>query len=197
MGSGDHDSTEKVVKGRAGHAHRRWRLPVKKVHADHVRADINVTPLVDVMLVLLIIFMLEALVMGRGQEVTLASARYVSTESDKLQPIVSIDVDKQQRVNMWVEKGLVGEISDCVGLVPDCDPNTIAADPKMKECCARLTVLGERVQQVWHKKPSGQGKIYIKAGQNVEYGAVAPVLVYLNRVLNLEQIDLAVAEKKE
>ncbi|MBS1125049.1 MAG: Biopolymer transport protein ExbD/TolR, partial [Deltaproteobacteria bacterium] len=41
---------------------------------DHVRNDINVTPLVDVMLVLLIIFMLMTLIMGRGHDVRLPSA---------------------------------------------------------------------------------------------------------------------------
>ena len=60
------------MSGQAGHAHRRWRLSGnKKPHIDVVRNDINVTPLVDVMLVLLIIFMLMTLIMGRGHDVIL------------------------------------------------------------------------------------------------------------------------------
>ena len=56
------------MSARAGHSHRRWRLSGhKKPHTDSVRNDINVTPLVDVMLVLLIIFMLMTLIkIGRA-----------------------------------------------------------------------------------------------------------------------------------
>jgi hypothetical protein len=32
--------------GKKGHQHRRWRISGKKAHLDHVRNDINVTPLV-------------------------------------------------------------------------------------------------------------------------------------------------------
>ena len=55
--------------GKAGHAHRRWRISGKKAAIDHVRNDINVTPLVDVMLVLLIIFMVVTPMTGRGHDV--------------------------------------------------------------------------------------------------------------------------------
>src|SRR5438270_739307 len=34
------------VHAKAGHPHRRWRLSNKKANIDHVRNDINVTPLV-------------------------------------------------------------------------------------------------------------------------------------------------------
>src|SRR3954464_5098133 len=93
--------------GRAGHAHRRWRLSGKKAVIDHVRNDINVTPLVDVMLVLLIIFMLMTLLMGRGHDVTLPRAKNYSQEKDKMQPVVSIDIE----ANLWVEKNKLGPIT--------------------------------------------------------------------------------------
>src|ERR1044071_1066307 len=92
----------------AGHSHRRWRLSGhKKPMIDHVRNDINVTPLVDVMLVLLIIFMLMTLIMGRGHDVTLPKAANYSQEKDKLQPVVTIDIDG----NLWVEKNKLGPVS--------------------------------------------------------------------------------------
>ena len=47
------------------------------------------TPLVDVMLVLLIIFMLMTLVMGRGHDVKLPKAKNFSEEKDKQQPVVT------------------------------------------------------------------------------------------------------------
>ncbi len=75
-----------------GHGKRTWRLSGhKKAHIDGVRNDINVTPLVDVMLVLLIIFMLMVLLTGRGQDVNLPKEHNYSQEEDKLQPVVSID----------------------------------------------------------------------------------------------------------
>src|SRR6266498_739432 len=92
-----------------GHPHRRWRLSdKKKPHVDQVRNDINVTPLVDVMLVLLIIFMLMTLIMGRGHDVNLPKASNYSQEKDKLQPVVSVDLDGQ----LWVEKQKLGPINE-------------------------------------------------------------------------------------
>ena len=61
----------------------------RSAHIDAVRNDINVTPLVDVMLVLLIIFMLMTLIMGRGHDVILPKAHNFSQEKDKMQPVVT------------------------------------------------------------------------------------------------------------
>ncbi len=59
--------------------------------SDRLMSDINVTPFVDVMLVLLIIFMVAAPMMIEGVEVTLpqATSKPLATEQDQL--IVSID----------------------------------------------------------------------------------------------------------
>src|SRR5438874_11236398 len=94
------------VKPQAGHPKRRWRLSTKKAHIDHVRNDINVTPLVDVMLVLLIIFMLMTMLMGRGTEVQLPPAKNFSSEKDKMQPVVSID----KKGNLFIEKNMLGPV---------------------------------------------------------------------------------------
>jgi len=96
------------VAGMAGHKHRRWRLSGKKHGVDHVRNDINVTPLVDVMLVLLIIFMLMVLLMGRGYEgLSLPKASNFSQEKDHMQPVVSLDVEG----NLYYEKTRLGPIN--------------------------------------------------------------------------------------
>ncbi len=71
----------------------RKRLPIKKsVSLDALRAEINVTPLVDVCLVLLIIFMVVTPLMARGKEVALPETVHHQTESDKMQPIVAVDL---------------------------------------------------------------------------------------------------------
>src|SRR4030095_11216632 len=97
-----------AMSGRPGHATRRWRLSGhRKPMIDVVRNDINVTPLVDVMLVLLIIFMLMTLIMGRGYDVILPKAHNSSQEKDKMQPVVSVDIDG----NLFVEKTKLGPVT--------------------------------------------------------------------------------------
>jgi len=156
-----------------GHTHRRWRLSGnKKPHIDVVRNDINVTPLVDVMLVLLIIFMLMTLIMGRGHDVSLPNARNYSQEKDKMQPVVSIDLEG----NLWVEKNKLG-------------PVTIAT----------LKEMDDQIQSAWKapKNPDGVGRIYLKADDKVEYSKVYPVLEYLNRTMAVQSVDLAIAKESE
>src|SRR3978361_1211478 len=141
------------MAGRAGHSHRRWRISGRKAHVDHVRNDINVTPLVDVMLVLLIIFMLMTMLMGRGTEVDLPKANNFSSEKDKLQPVVSIDKDGF----LYVEKSKLGPVN-----------------------LATLKEMQNQVEAAW-KAPKNQesvGRIYLKADMDVGYSKVYPVLEY-------------------
>ena len=161
------------MSGSGGHTHRRWRLSGnKKPHTDVVRNDINVTPLVDVMLVLLIIFMLMTLIMGRGHDVSLPKAQWYSQEKDKMQPVVSIDLEG----NLWVEKNKLG-------------PVTIAT----------LKEMDDQIQSAWKapKNPDGVGRIYLKADDKVEYSKVYPVLEYLNKTMAVQAVDLAIAKDSE
>ena len=67
---------------------------------DRLMADINVTPFVDVMLVLLIIFMVTAPMMVHGVDVALpetSASAIPADEEDRL--IVSIDEDRQLFLN--------------------------------------------------------------------------------------------------
>jgi len=61
-------------------------------------SEINVTPFVDVVLVLLIIFMLTAHVMEYGMEVDVPRTRYVQ-ETTKDLPIVTIDKTGEYTLN--------------------------------------------------------------------------------------------------
>jgi biopolymer transport protein TolR len=58
--------------------------------------EINITPLVDVMLVLLIIFMITAPMMNRGVELDLPKAKALPMEVDESKLILTID--KEQKV---------------------------------------------------------------------------------------------------
>jgi biopolymer transport protein TolR len=160
------------VSARAGHAHRRWRLSGKKAHLDHVRNDINVTPLVDVMLVLLIIFMLMTMVMGRGKDVPLPKARNFSQEKDKMQPVISVDLDGI----LYVEKNKIGPINE-----------------------STLKEMQNQIQAAWNapKNPDGVGRVYIKADMMAEYQKVYPVIQYLNKEMAMQAIDLAIAKESE
>jgi biopolymer transport protein ExbD len=154
----------------AGKSKRRWRLSGnKKPHIDVVRNDINVTPLVDVMLVLLIIFMLMTLVMGRGQEVPLPGARNYSEEKDAMQPVVSVD----KNGTLYVEKTKLGALDD-----------------------STLKEMQSQVEAIWAapKNPAGVGRVYFKADLKVTYEKVYPVLEYMNKTMGMSNVDLAIAK---
>jgi len=71
-----------------------------------VRSDINVTPLVDVVLVLLIIFMVVTPMLQRGQAVKLPiTANPGKKPDDKDQVLVVLGQDKQ----IWIEKERMSE----------------------------------------------------------------------------------------
>ncbi|HEY4240166.1 MAG TPA: biopolymer transporter ExbD [Kofleriaceae bacterium] len=137
-----------------------------------MRNDINVTPLVDVMLVLLIIFMLMTLIMGRGREVSLPKAHNFSSEKDKLQPVVSVD----EKGDLWFEKTKIGPI------------NT-----------ATLKELRDQVTAAWKapKNPEGANRIYLKADNAVQYGTVYPLLKFLNNDMQMQSVDIAIAKDAE
>ncbi len=66
---------------------------------DRLMSEINVTPFVDVMLVLLIIFMVTAPMMIQGVDVSLPEATSGPLESKQEQLIVTIDQNNQVYVN--------------------------------------------------------------------------------------------------
>ncbi|MFZ3047297.1 MAG: ExbD/TolR family protein [Desulfatirhabdiaceae bacterium] len=62
-------------------------------------ADINVTPLVDVMLVLLIIFMVTAPMMMQGVDVALPETTSAPLSSEKENFVITIDANQQVFIN--------------------------------------------------------------------------------------------------
>lgn len=66
---------------------------------DRLMSEINVTPFVDVMLVLLIIFMVTAPMMIQGVDVSLPEASSAPLASEQEQMIVTIDKNSQVYIN--------------------------------------------------------------------------------------------------
>jgi biopolymer transport protein TolR len=79
-----------MVAPARSHARRALRVH-KKAALDEVRSEMNVTPLVDVCLVLLIIFMIITELLARGKVVPLPETLNHETETDENQPIVTMD----------------------------------------------------------------------------------------------------------
>ena len=72
-------------------------------------ADINITPLVDVVLVLLIIFMITAPVLQSGIEVNVPHTKTVKEITEER---LVISIDKQQRVYLGNDPVNINEIAD-------------------------------------------------------------------------------------
>ena len=107
-----------------------------------VKSDINVTPLVDVMLVLLIIMMLVAPLLQQGITVTLPKAsNSVDKPETRGQTTLAISVDKHVYLNAKE--------------VPNPNEN-----------------LGVAVKEVLEGKKSDEKVVFIKADQGVDYGVV-------------------------
>jgi biopolymer transport protein ExbD len=110
--------------------------------------------------------------MGRGHDVNLPNAKNYSQEKDKMQPVVTVDVNNE----LWVEKQKLGPVNE-----------------------STLKEMGNQIQAAWAapKNPDGVGRVYIKADVTVPYGKVYPVLMYLNREMAVQQIDLAIAKNSK
>ena len=144
----------------------------KKPTLDAVRNEINITPLVDVCLVLLIIFMVVTPLMARGQEVALAKTLHHASKKDAHQPVVAIDRSDKEGVVLYYDKTKLGAItSESLG--------------KMRE----------GVQRAWEAKDDTFGHVYVKAASNLEYKDVYKVLIDLNEGLGIQDIDLATQDE--
>jgi biopolymer transport protein TolR len=116
-------------------------------------ADINITPFVDVVLVLLIIFMLTAPILESGIEVSLPKTRTVKAISDEK---VVVTIDKRQ--NIYVGNDAVN-----------------------------IHRLGSFVLD--HLHGAGDTPVFIRADQNVPFGAFATVVDSLKQA-NVTNINV-------
>lgn len=144
---------------------------IKTTKLDPPKSDINVTPLVDVVLVLLIIFMVITPMMSRGKEVPLPKTEFHFQRKDKQQPVVAVDANNQ----LYYEKELLGPVSD-----------------------ASLDAMAQRVERGWQKvsDPDSARLVYLKAAAGLPYEKVYPVIMALHERLGVDSIDLATNEKE-
>ncbi len=114
-------------------------------------SEINVTPMVDVMLVLLIIFMVAAPMLQTGVPVTLpkAEAQAIPDDSGKLIVTVPKEFAKDNKVYLVKTPFLLGEEFD----------NALKNNAKLQ----------------------AEKEVYIHADQDLPYGAVVKVMAALSR----------------
>ncbi|HLU64840.1 MAG TPA: biopolymer transporter ExbD [Kofleriaceae bacterium] len=157
--------------------HNRRRLVHKAPpKLDSVRNEINVTPLVDVCLVLLIIFMVILPMLSRGKEVPLPQTQHHAEDKDTRQPIVAID----EFGKLYVDKEEV----------PDLEAMKARVKDEWKALEAQNLALGADADR------SGEGRVLIKAHEKAHYKAIYPVIIALHDI-GAHGIDLGTNEIDE
>jgi biopolymer transport protein TolR len=127
-------------------------------------ADINVTPLVDVLLVLLIIFMITAPNVTKGPDVNLPNVRRAGP----------LPID-EQKLTVIIRKEKVGAVEQA----------TVYFGP------TRLDPARVEAQIKGNAKVAQDRSVYIQADETLPYGEVQRIMGYL-RTAGAEQIGLVV-----
>jgi biopolymer transport protein TolR len=143
---------------------------------DSVRNEINVTPLVDVCLVLLIIFMVILPMLARVKEVELPKTMHHSKDKDTRQPIVAITEEGK----IFVDKEMVPDVPTMRSRVED----------EWKALEAQNAALGSKADR------RGEKRVLLKAHQKSKYKQVYPVIIELHE-MGAVGIDLGTNEADE
>jgi len=133
---------------------------------DEYNSEINVTPMVDVMLVLLIIFMIVTPLLQQGVSVNLPK--------DMNSPIEDAEITKDTSV---------------VISIPNNSDFYIGKDQ------FPLTALGEKIQSMMKDKAPDKRIVYIKSGVDVDYGRVVEAIDTI-RKQDIDKIGLVADKKK-
>ena len=130
-------------------------------------SDINVTPMVDIMLVLLIVFMIVTPMLQQGVTVDLPK-NTLSAEEDE-------DIPKDTSV---------------VLSIPNNAQFFIGKEP------FPLDLLGEKIRAKMEGKAAKKRIVYIKAGVNVDYGTVVQAIDVI-RKQDIDKVGLVADKKKD
>lgn len=133
---------------------------------DEYNSDINVTPMVDVMLVLLIIFMIVTPLLQQGVSVNLPR--------DMMSPDEDADIAKDTSV---------------IVAIPDNNNFYIGKEQ------FPLTALGEKIKRLMENKTPEKRIVYIKSGVDVDYGKVVEAIDTI-RKQDIDKIGLVADKKK-
>jgi biopolymer transport protein ExbD/biopolymer transport protein TolR len=134
--------------------------------ASEYNSDINVTPMVDVMLVLLIIFMIVTPLLQQGVSVNLPK--------EMLSPDPDPDIAKDTSV---------------IVAIPDNNNFFIGKEPYP------LDMLGEKIGRLMENKTPDKRIVYIKSGIEVDYGTVVNAVNEI-RKQDIDKIGLVADKKK-
>ena len=134
---------------------------------DEYNSDINVTPMVDVMLVLLIIFMIVTPLLQQGVSVNLPR--------DMISPDEDGDITKDTSV---------------IVAIPDNNNFYIGKDQYP------LNDLGDKIKRSMENKTPEQRIVYIKSGVEVDYGTVVEAIDTI-RKQDIDRIGLVADKKKD
>ena len=129
-------------------------------------SEINVTPMVDVMLVLLIIFMIVTPLLQQGVSVNLPR--------DMISPDEDGDIAKDTSV---------------VIAIPDNNNFYIGKEQYP------LDALGDKVKKLMENKTPEKRIVYIKSGVDVDYGRVVDAIATI-RKQDIDKIGLVADQKK-
>jgi len=133
---------------------------------DEYNSEINVTPMVDVMLVLLIIFMIVTPLLQSGVTVNLPKDLNTPEQDDEITKDTSVVISIPDNNNFYVGK----------------DPFP-------------LTSLGEKIQSMMKDKAPDKRIVYIKSGIDVDYGTVVEAIDVI-RKQDIDKIGLVADKKK-
>ena len=133
---------------------------------EEYNSEINVTPMVDVMLVLLIIFMIVTPLLQQGVAVNLPKDMITPEEDSNITKDTSVVIAIPDNNNFYIGK----------------DPFPMAA-------------LGEKIQTMMKDKAPDQRIVYIKSGVDVDYGTVVQAIDQI-RKQDIDKIGLVADRKK-
>ena len=156
---------------------RKLHAPPKSPKLDQVRNEINVTPLVDVCLVLLIIFMVVLPLMERGKQIPLPLTYNHESSEDTQQPIVVVT----REGTLYVDKAKMKDVEAVKQAVKD----------EWEALTERNSLLKKKADE-----RDGEGRVLLKAEPGTLYKKVYPVIIGLHDA-GASGIDLGTNEYVE